>query len=91
MPFSPVPPGTAGFLIIAFYTFGDVMVYDIPDIRFINPHPKSNGSDHHIHFLHKEHVLVFGSCFGVKPGVVGYGRDAIYLQHLREFFHPLSA
>ena len=50
--FLSVPTGAAGFLIIALYALGDVIVNHEADVRLVNAHTEGDGGHNHIHFLH---------------------------------------
>ena len=90
IPFSPVSTGPSGFLVIALYTFWNVVVNHKPDIGFVDPHPKGNGGDNHVAIFLEEHVLIAYSRLGIQARVIRQSIYAIDLQYLCQFLYPLS-
>src|SRR5690606_33604678 len=60
-------------------------------IRLIYPHTKGNGSYHHIYIFHKKHVLVPGTGFCIKPRMIWYCTNTVYLQYLCYFLNFFTA
>ena len=89
--FLPVPSGATGFLIIAFYALGNIVMDNEADVRLVYTHAEGNGGHNHIHFLRKELVLIVGPGFGIQPGMIRKGADAIDTEELSQFFHLFAA
>ena len=47
------------------------------NIRLINSHSKCYGCNYYIHFLHKEHILVPGTCWCIHSSMVGQGNNVV--------------
>ena len=86
-----IAAGAAGFLIIALYTFGNIVMDHETDVRLVDTHAEGDGGHNHIHFLHEELVLIIGPGFGIQTGVVREGLDAVDAQCLGHFLHLLTA
>ena len=65
-----IPAGAAGFLVIIFNTFGNIIMDHKPDVRFVDPHSKGDSGYDHIHFFHQEIILGIAAGFGVQAGVI---------------------
>ncbi|MNR39581.1 hypothetical protein D3C85_1578010 [compost metagenome] len=56
-PFTTVSSSPAGFLVIAFHTFRNIMVDHETHVWFIDSHTESNGCHDDFHILHQEFIL----------------------------------
>ena len=86
-----VTAGAAGFLIIALYALGDVIVDDETDVLLVYAHAKGDGGNNHVYLLHQELILVIGPCLCVQTGMVRESPDAVYGKELGQFLHLLAA
>ncbi|MNX54453.1 hypothetical protein D3C86_851810 [compost metagenome] len=88
---APIAASTASFLVVAFHRFWNIMVDNITDIRFVNPHTKGDCRNNHFHILHQEFILRIGPCFSIKTCMVWQRFNTVQVQHLAYFFNFLSA
>ena len=70
----PITSGAPRLLIIGLKIFGCVEMGYEPDIRLVDPHPKSNRRDDHYAFFPDKAFLVTFACQGFKTSMVGKGR-----------------
>ena len=66
-----VASGAPCFLIIALEAFRHIVVDNVADVGFVNPHAKGNRRDNDVTLLLQEGILVVGARLGVEPRVVG--------------------
>src|SRR5882724_10967388 len=54
----PVTSGAAGFLIVAFQSFRQIVMHDPPHIGLVDTHPKGDGCDDHLDIVANEGFLI---------------------------------
>ncbi|OPX87645.1 MAG: hypothetical protein A4E52_01343 [Pelotomaculum sp. PtaB.Bin013] len=59
-PRSVVPSGAAGFLVVSFHVFGEVVVDHIADVGLVDAHAKGVRGNHNPDVVVKELVLAAG-------------------------------
>ena len=89
--FLPVTARPAGFLVVAFYALGNVVMDDEAHVRLVNAHAEGDGGHNHVHLFHQEQVLVLRPGLGVQAGVVRERLDAVDGQQLGHLLHLLAA
>ena len=60
-------------------------------IRLVYTHSEGDGGNDHVHFLHQELVLIFGTGLGVQSCMVWSGLDAVYVEKFSQLLHFLPA
>ncbi len=87
----PVATGTAGFLIIAFDVFGQIVMDHKADVGLVDPHAESHGSHHQQQVVLQKSFLHPASLFIAKSCMIGGGGQSCLLKLLRHLFDPLAA
>ena len=90
-PLLSIPAGTSCLLIVALEALGYIVVYDKTHVRLVDAHAESDCGHYHVHFFHKEQVLVLGPGGGVHAGVIRKGLDAVDGQEPGDFLGLLAA
>ena len=85
-----VAAGAAGFLVIAFHTFGQIQVRDEAYVWLVDTHAERNRRHHHEPILDQEAPLISRSCRRVHARVVRQRGDALANQPLRGVLHFFS-
>ena len=89
--FLPVTACAAGFLVVAFYALGNVVMDDETHVRLVYAHAEGDGGHNHVHLFHQEQVLILRPGLGVQAGVVRERLDAVDGQQLGHLLHLLAA
>ena len=64
---------------------------NIAHVWFVDTHTKRNGCNNHIDLLHKEVVLVLGSCCSIHTCVVGVCANMVGAEQLGKLLHLFAA
>ena len=88
--FTAVSSGASRLLVIAFETFGNIVMYHESNVGLVNPHAKGNGSHDHVNIFFQERILRIGAHLCIQTGVISTGLDIIGEQNAGEFFHALA-
>ncbi len=91
MSFQTIPSGPSGFLIVTFQRFGYIVVNHIPHVRFVNAHPKSDGSYNDIQFFIQKIVLGFDADRRIQTCMIRCRIDLIHFEQFGDLFHLFSA
>ena len=62
---------TAGFLVIAFDVFRQIVMDDEADVRFVDAHAEGDGRANHPHVVAQKKFLMLGALLRRQPGVIG--------------------
>ena len=68
-----VAAGAPDFLHVIFQGLGQVVMVDGADVRLVDSHAESNGSDDHVQIVGHEGILHFRPLFGFQARVIGPG------------------
>ena len=55
--FKTIPPGPSSFLVVIFYGFRNIVMYDKADIRLVDSHSKCDGCNDDLNILVEKHIL----------------------------------
>ena len=80
-----VPPGPAGFLIVAFQRLGQAVVNHQADVRLVDAHTESDGGNDNRHPVADKILLGLAAGIGVQAGVVRAGSQAPGVQVISQF------
>ena len=86
-----IPPGTPGFLVIGLKCFGQIVMHNKPDVRFVYTHTKSDGgTDNGYVVMNKRLLHCFTDLFW-EPRVVRGGSVPVFFQFPGQIFCLLLA
>ena len=85
-----VTTSTSYFLIIALYTFRQIVMNNKANITLINTHTKSNRCAHHIYFVFNKCFLNIISFLSRKSSMISLGTNTFFLKFLSHHFCSFS-